>query len=100
MALDGSVCGERSAYSKRGQRPACYPDEVADFEIIEFRLKHGIADGYYFGTEKEWKIQSESMKKESIEADVYDENPYKGIQRVYGAGGRMRRLYYSYPFDK
>jgi len=37
----GRRCGARSAYSKPGgARPICYPQEVSDQQVREFRTRH------------------------------------------------------------
>jgi hypothetical protein len=42
-ARNGSSCGRRSAYSKvGGYAPLCYPDDVSDAMVQQYRLAHGL----------------------------------------------------------
>ena len=41
-ASNGSHCGARSAYSKRGgTSPLCYPSDITDEQSIEWQQEHG-----------------------------------------------------------
>lgn len=40
-AKNGSSCGRRSAYSRPGGRsPLCYPQDISDAMVEEYRRKH------------------------------------------------------------
>ena len=41
-ASNGSHCGARSAYTKRGgTSPLCYPSDITDEQAIEWQQEHG-----------------------------------------------------------
>ena len=41
-ASNGSHCGARSAYTKRGgTSPLCYPSDITDEQSIEWQQEHG-----------------------------------------------------------
>jgi hypothetical protein len=45
-ASNGSRCGKRSAWSKPGgYAPLCYPEDVSDAMVKEYRASHGISSG-------------------------------------------------------
>ena len=43
VASNGSQCGKRSAWSKPGgYAPLCYPDDISDDMVKEYRSEHGL----------------------------------------------------------
>lgn len=43
LTRNGSRCGGRSAYSRAGgYSPLCYPSDISDKMVREYRKKHGI----------------------------------------------------------
>jgi hypothetical protein len=45
LARNGSQCGGRSAYSRPGgYAPICYPDDVTDRMVKDYRHQHGLTD--------------------------------------------------------
>jgi hypothetical protein len=46
LASNGSHCGKRSAWSKPGgYAPLCYPNDISDDMVKQYRASHGISGG-------------------------------------------------------
>jgi len=46
LASNGSHCGKRSAWSKPGgYAPLCYPNDITDEMVKQYRASHGISCG-------------------------------------------------------
>ncbi len=46
LASNGSHCGKRSAWSKPGgYAPLCYPNDITDEMVKQYRASHGISGG-------------------------------------------------------
>ena len=46
LASNGSKCGRRSAWSKPGgYAPLCYPNDITDDMVKQYRANHGIGAG-------------------------------------------------------
>ena len=44
LASNGSQCGKRSAWSKRGgYAPLCYPADISDDMVKSYRAQHGLS---------------------------------------------------------